>query len=278
MLSEITATVGKKSAGRISDALLGAGAMSVSSMDTADVLKTRITVLADDSLIEILKPVLYPHEYTVKTVGERDWINEWTGQFRPVTVENVCVITSPDIPVTCDLPVIVIDPRDAFGAGTHPTTVICLSLMKEYFGSNGNAISGQMMIDAGTGSGILAIVAEISGMGKIDAFDNDPKAISRAVRNGNLNGSCRIRFFESDISGAVTGKRYDLVTANLQTAVIEKHIHELAAMLDDEGTMIISGISERWNTEIRGLFRKQSLETVRVVEYESWMGFMVRKK
>jgi ribosomal protein L11 methyltransferase len=277
MLFEITATVGKKSARKISDALLGAGAMSVSSIDAADVMKTRITVLADDSLFEMLKPVLYPHEYTVKSVEERDWINEWTGQFRPVTVDGVCVITSPNIAVTSDLPVIVIDPRDAFGAGTHPTTVICLSLLKEYLVSCNKTISEMMMIDAGTGSGILAIAAEIFGVRRIDAFDNDPKAISQAVINGSLNESCRIRFFESDISGSVTDKRYDLVTANLQTAIIEKHIHELAAMLDDDGAMIISGISERWNNEISGLFRAQYLEIVQSMERESWMGYLVRK-
>jgi ribosomal protein L11 methyltransferase len=276
MLFEITATVDKKSGRRISDALMSAGAMSVSAM--VDGLKTTIKVLADEASLEILKSALYPHEYTVSSVEEKDWINEWTSQFRPVTVEGVCVITSPDIKVTSDLPVIVIDPRDAFGAGTHPTTVICLSLLKEYTVSYGNAISEHIMIDAGTGSGILAIAAEIFGMGRIDAFDNDPRALSRAERNGDLNKSGRIRFFESDIAGACTAERYDLVTANLQTAVIEDHISGLIGMIKDDGAMILGGISEKWNKEISDIFQAQSLEIVQSMERETWMGYLLRKK
>ncbi len=170
--------------------------------------------------------------------------------------------------------VINLDPLDAFGDGHHPTTRLCASLLQEYlddFPMEGRAELS--MIDVGTGTGILAITACLSGVGEVELFDYDPLSVQKASFNAGLNGIDGLRPFQADLYDYRFKKKYDLITANLLTNLIEDNILSLSDALVPGGVLIISGIGEKWTDDMIKLFSENNLAIRRHKILEGWNGF-----
>jgi ribosomal protein L11 methyltransferase len=132
---------------------------------------------------------------------------------------------------------IVIDPSTGFGTGHHETTRLCLSLLQSL------DLAERRVIDAGTGSGVLAIAAAKLGASSVVAFDEDPEALSNARDNVARNDvSSRVDVQEAEL-GTFRGNPADVVVANLTGAVIQKHARQLAALVVPGGRLIVSGFS-----------------------------------
>ncbi len=145
-----------------------------------------------------------------------------------------------------------LDPGLAFGTGNHETTRLCverLVALAEEHGTSGR------VIDAGCGSGILALSAALLGYRDIVGFDNDPEAVRVSEENAALNHlTGRVGFFTGDLVGGLTGREAEFVLANIQADVLMKFAAQLVRAVAPGGTLVLSGILANENAQVRTTF------------------------
>lgn len=179
-------------------------------------------------------------------VSERDWAEEWKKHYYPVQVGSVLITPSWIKPERGDAEVVVeLDPGMAFGTGTHPTTQMCISELK--FASP----KGKTVLDLGSGSGILSIVAAKLGSVQVDAVDNDRVAIEVAKENARRN-SCPINFIQDDAFEMFASSGHDLVVANIGFSACEK-LAEIHQRTGKKCTLILSGFPAERLSDFTGI-------------------------
>lgn len=176
--------------------------------------------------------------------------------------------------------IIKIDPFDSFGDGHHPTTRLCGILLEEVLKNPEmkNHVSNIAMLDIGTGSGILAIAAWALGIRNIELFDYDQVSVEKAVKNLKMNGITPLVPFTADIYQYNTDKKFDIITANLLSKLLEDNVNKLIELLKPEGRLIVSGVSTKWTDGLIKLFSKNGLEIIKHNTIEEWNGFIFRIK
>lgn len=145
-----------------------------------------------------------------------------------------------------------LDPGMAFGTGNHETTRLVVERMVELAAEAG--ASGRV-IDAGCGSGILALSAALLGHTDVAAFDNDPLAVDVSRENAGLNGLAgRVEFFVGDLVTGLAGRHAELVLANIQADVLMRFARELLGAVAPGGTLVLSGILATELSQVRDAF------------------------
>ncbi len=145
-----------------------------------------------------------------------------------------------------------LDPGMAFGTGNHETTRLCCERLALYAVRRGN--SGRI-IDAGCGSGILALSAAKLGFQTISGFDNDPESIRVSRENAELNALAgKVDFQVGDLVTGLAGRKAELLMANIQSDVLMRFVDELCAAVAPEGELVLSGILSRELDEVRTKF------------------------
>lgn len=215
----------------------------------------------------------------VERVDESSWINAWADSYTGHELTpNIYVRASGSaLPEKRYNYIIEIDPRDSFGDGHHSTTRLCAGLLEEYL-AGGNDPAGFSMLDMGAGSGILAMTGYILGVRDIELFDIDPKSVSMTAKNFGLNGITGISPFRADLYMFRPERRYDIITANLLTGLVEDNIDTIISAMQMDGITILSGISVKWTDEVKRLFVEKELVISRHRKLEGWNGFMLKKR
>jgi ribosomal protein L11 methyltransferase len=152
----------------------------------------------------------YPARGQVATrqVAQEDWAEEWKKYYRPFSVGSTYICPSWLEPAPAPGQTLVrLDPGLAFGTGTHPTTQLCLRELAE-------RCRDKTVLDLGSGSGILSIVAIKSGARQVTAVDNDELAVRVAAENARVNG-CSFRQVQGDAFALYAQGDYDLAVANI---------------------------------------------------------------
>ena len=144
----------------------------------------------------------------------------------------------------------------AFGTGEHATTAMSLRLLEE---TTRKFSPGWRLLDAGTGSGILALAARKLGAGKALGLDKDPRAIATARQNARLNRIGRVEFRVADILCFNPETRYELVTANLFSELLIAALPMFRRALRSNGWLIFSGV-----------LRAQASEVIAAVLHAGW--------
>ncbi len=165
------------------------------------------TLIDEAELLAALPEELRTSGHVTLTTEDipRDWIEGWRDHFKPVVIGEVRVRPPWEEPAEPDGPLVdvVINPGLAFGTGLHPTTRGTLTLLQEAGDPGGGCVSCGSVVDAGTGSGILAIAAAKLGWGPVFAFDSDAVALASARENVVENGVAGIvEMHQTDIEGA----------------------------------------------------------------------------
>ncbi|HPS58529.1 MAG TPA: 50S ribosomal protein L11 methyltransferase [Spirochaetota bacterium] len=215
---------------------------------------------------------------SVSVVNESTWMHAWAENFtgHELTDNLYAAAAGSPLPGKEYTHIITIDPRDSFGDGHHPTTRLCACLLQDYLLEQANPWN-LAMIDVGTGSGLLAIEAYILGIRMIELFDIDELSVKMVEKNLQLNGITGLKPFVGDIYNFSFNKKYDVVTANLLTGLLEDNISSLAGALAMGGVMIISGISAKWTSLARRLIMQNNLIILKHKKLEGWNGFMLHK-
>lgn len=179
----------------------------------------------------------YKAHFKAWKFGRLNWVPVWEqGTFVPAPGEQVLWL----------------DPGMAFGTGNHETTRLCCERLARFAEQREN--SGRV-IDAGCGSGILALSAAKLGFTQLAGFDNDPEAIRVSGENAVLNGLAgRVDFFVGDLVTGLAGRSADLVMANIQADVLMRFAPELCAAVAPGGQLVLSGILGQELDTVRAKF------------------------
>ncbi len=213
---------------------------------------------------------------TFVSVPEVDWNAEWKKRFKPIRVSDRFTVKptwekleEPETPF-----VIEIDPKQAFGTGSHETTKLMLQLLEQH------EVTGLHVLDAGTGTGILAIAAEMLGAAQVLAFDNDPVAIEAAHENVARNlADAKIRLLVAapDNCGIVP-RSFHLVLANMTKNIIFEHFAALESAVAAGGHLLLSGILATELDEVRArLSHHPELEVKQKQALGEWIALSVQK-
>lgn len=145
-----------------------------------------------------------------------------------------------------------LDPGLAFGTGNHETTRLCVERLVKLAGTRGTAGT---VIDAGCGSGILALSAALLGFREIDGFDNDPEAVRVSEENAARNAlTGRVRLTVADLVTGLAGRCAAVVLANIQADVLGRFSRELLNAVNPGGSLVLSGILAGENASVREIF------------------------
>ena len=151
-----------------------------------------------------------------------------------------------------------LDPGMAFGTGNHETTRLCVERLTELEArqsANGTKVGRRRVIDAGCGSGILALSAAKLGFEEVAGFDNDPEAVKVSEENAELNGLAgRVQFYVGDLVSGLAGKSAEVLLANILANVLMQFAPQLVAAVAPGGTLVLSGILAVESAQVRAVF------------------------
>ena len=197
-------------------------------------------------------------------IKETNWNRVWESNFDPVIVDDFVAIRADfHKPIPGVLHEIIITPKMSFGTGHHATTYMMIGQMRRL------NFAGKSVLDFGTGTGVLAILAEKLGAKKIIAVDNDPWSIENGKENIARNNctSIDIRLFDSaDING-----RLDIIFANINKNVILDNIKYFKHLLSKDGLLLLSGVLPEDKREILERCRQAGLKLNSEAQSHNWL-------
>ncbi|MET0299143.1 MAG: 50S ribosomal protein L11 methyltransferase [Flavitalea sp.] len=199
-----------------------------------------------------------------ENIPETNWNAEWEKDFVPVTVNRFCAVRAAFHPPVPDVQYdIVITPRMSFGTGHHATTWLVLSEMEAI------DFKGKKVLDYGTGTGVLAILAEKLGATRTLAIDNDKWSIENAADNFTENQCSGIELVES--SEIETDEQFDVILANINRNVLLAQMEALAQHLSKDGVLLMSGLLSGDQDIITEKANKSGLKVKNAREREGWI-------
>ncbi|MDF2944347.1 MAG: prmA [Herbinix sp.] len=221
---------------------------------------------------------------TITETEDKDWINNWKEFFKPFRVDDTIVIKPTWEELTDrkeeDL-IIEIDPGTSFGTGAHETTKLCIVGLKQYMKQD------FVILDAGTGSGILSIIAKKLGAKEVLGIDIDPNATNSAMENAKVNklplqmdnlSFVTGNIIEDDGVRTQIGKeKYDMVVANILADVIIPLSDVIGENLKPGGIFISSGIINTKEAAVREAIEKNHFKILEVNKMGDWVSFVAEK-
>ncbi|PSL47721.1 [LSU ribosomal protein L11P]-lysine N-methyltransferase [Chitinophaga niastensis] len=217
----------------------------------------------------VLQSILQPHgiTYTKETILPVNWNAVWESNFQPVQVDNFCGIRAAFHPPFSPEPEyeIVITPKMAFGTGHHATTASMIKLMQEL------SFTGKSVFDFGTGTGILAILAEMMGATTVDAIDYDEWAVNNALENITANNMDKVKVWQADTLDAITAG-YDIVLANINCNILLRFMADMRRLLQPGGKLLLSGIMPSDEAQIVAAAIPQGFVLEKKIEKDNWLA------
>lgn len=223
-------------------------------------------------------------ELKVSVTEDKDWINNWKEFFKPFRVDDTIVIKPTWEELEEQRPedlVIEIDPGTSFGTGAHETTKLCIIGMKKYLKED------TVVLDAGSGSGILSIIAKKLGAREVLGIDIDSNATNSAMENAEVNhllletGNLQFttgNIIEDDGIRTQIGKeKYDLVVANILADVIIPLSGVIAENMKAGGIFISSGIINTKEESVKEALEKNHFTILEVNRMGDWVSFVAQK-
>ena len=210
---------------------------------------------------------------TWRNVQDEDWSAAWKARWTTQRMtERLFVVPSwePMPALAAGEAGIRMDPGMAFGTGTHATTQGCLSLAEEWLQG------GERVLDVGTGTGILAFGALALGAGRAVGVDTEPPAVLAAAENAALNGLAD-RFVVHRGSVEATEGTFDLVFANLLAPLLVHLAPALAGRLGEGGTLIVSGLLERQESEVVAALAREGLCVAARFTSDGWLALRLER-
>ncbi len=218
---------------------------------------------------------------TESETEDKDWINNWKTYFKQFYVDDILIIPSWEEvkEEDKDKMIIHIDPGTAFGTGMHETTQLCIRQLKKY------VTPETELLDVGTGSGILSIIALKLGAKHAVGTDLDPCAVPAVEENKEANGIPAEAFDmmigniidDKTVQDTVGYEKYDIVTANILADVLVPLTPVIVHQMKPGGLYITSGILDVKEEVVKEAATAAGLEIVEVTHQGEWVSVTARK-
>ena len=214
---------------------------------------------------------LYPSlVYTRSIVENINWNQQWEQSFEPVVVDDFVAIRAHfHQPIKNVQHEIIITPKMSFGTGHHGTTYIMMQHMQQL------DFTGKTVLDFGTGTGVLAILAEKLGAEKILGIDIDEWSIINAKENIAQNDCTKIIIEEHDT--IPLHQNYDVILANINLNVITANLKAIVAVANKGCIIIFSGFLKENEAQIQAEFKNAGLRFVSILQKGEWIAITVLK-
>jgi ribosomal protein L11 methyltransferase len=204
--------------------------------------------------------------FNITSIPEQNWNAVWESNFEPVVVDDFCAIRADfHQPIKNVQHEIIITPKMSFGTGHHATTYMMIEQM-----SNIN-FTKKRVFDFGTGTGILAILAQKLGAASITAIDNDEWSIENAKENFQKNDVHSITLYRSS---AMPKDSFDIILANINRNVLNEYASALVSILSPKGVLLVSGILKEDERVIVAAFN--ILQPIKVQQNKNWISILFR--
>jgi ribosomal protein L11 methyltransferase len=208
----------------------------------------------------------------------KDWLAEWKKGFVAFKlIGGVWVVPSwLEKPAEAEHQIL-IDPGMAFGTGTHATTKMASYFVHKLAKENADQIKNWTLLDVGTGTAILAVLAEICGYGLMTGIEIDPEARRKARENCELNKTQNIEISDQQLDEIKS--QYDVVVANIIDGVLIKLKKDLIKSVKLGGHLFLTGILQERDNLFFDKFIEASpeLKVIRRIQKDEWVGYWVQK-
>jgi ribosomal protein L11 methyltransferase len=209
--------------------------------------------------------------YQQEIVAEQNWNALWESNFPPVIVDDFCTIRADFHNIEVNTPYeILITPKMSFGTGHHATTQLVMMLMRE------TELKGKTVLDFGTGTGVLAILAEMLGAKDITAIDNDDWCVENAKENTARN-KCKHVTIEKGSLDEVVQTPKDVILGNINRHILLHYMDALYKRLNSGGTIIMSGLLTADRDIILAAAEASGFQFVTIKEQTNWIAVKLVK-
>lgn len=208
-------------------------------------------------------------------VDDEDWANNWKRYYKEFKLSNRIVICPSwieegDAELEKGAIKVILDPGSAFGTGTHETTSMCAEILDNVI------MPDTSVLDLGTGSGILAIIASKLGAKSVDAVDIDSLAVKVAEENCAINDCPNVNCYTGELK-SVKNAPYDLIVANIIADVIAEIACDIPADLAEDGIFVCSGIINTKKDLVIEALEKAGMEIVAEQSKNDWMAYIAKR-
>ncbi|UKI42215.1 MAG: 50S ribosomal protein L11 methyltransferase [Candidatus Melainabacteria bacterium] len=210
-----------------------------------------------------------------RVVENEDWSKKWKENWKPFNITDKIVICPSweEYQKKKKEIVIKIDPSNAFGTGVHATTSLCAKKIEEYLPCKLKTNPNLNLLDLGTGSGILSIIASILGCKDVLGVDIDESVIKTAIDNVNMNHVKNVKICEGTAKNIIG--TYDIIVANILHNIIIKELDVWKKLLKKDGIMILSGILDEKKELVLEKIKELNLKVVSVEQKKEWVCICV---
>ncbi|MBX2955720.1 MAG: 50S ribosomal protein L11 methyltransferase [Cyclobacteriaceae bacterium] len=183
---------------------------------------------------------LTPIVFFIDRVEKKNWNEEWEKSYEPIIVDDTIIIRAHFHKPEKIYPYeIIITPKMSFGTGHHQTTHLMLKAQLNIDHKN------KLVMDAGTGTAVLAIMASKLGARKVEAFDIDSWSVENGNENAEVNHCVNINIQQGKISELTFPESFDIILANINKNILLEEMHEYATRLKPGGKLLLSGFYEK---------------------------------
>ncbi|MCX6213491.1 50S ribosomal protein L11 methyltransferase [Spirosoma sp.] len=211
--------------------------------------------------------------YEVNSLEKRNWNAEWERDYEPIEVADQVRVRASfhesDARFRYD---IVINPKMSFGTGHHETTAM---MMEQQLGLD---FSGKSVLDVGSGTGILAILAAKMGADNVLAFDIEEWAVENARENAELNSCPQVTVFQGTIADVDSTNQYEIVLANINRNVLLAEIPTYTNLLTRNGQLVVSGFYEHDAADIEQKAAESGLALTNRLTTNQWTSLSFNKR
>jgi ribosomal protein L11 methyltransferase len=213
----------------------------------------------------------YSIPYTISDIEQQNWNAQWERSFEPVVVGDFCTIRAdfhePTVNTRFE---IVITPKMSFGTGHHATTQLMIGKMKDI------DMEQKQVLDFGTGTGVLAILAEKLHATAVLAIDNDEWSVENTKENIGRNNAERIEILQGSLEIA-ENRSFDVILANINRHILLQYMQQMYVLLNKGGKIIMSGLLTSDREIILEAAEKQGFILESEGENNNWIVLIFKK-
>jgi ribosomal protein L11 methyltransferase len=206
--------------------------------------------------------------YKKKIIEKTNWNKVWESNFQPVIVDDFAAVRADfHQPITTVLHEIIITPKMSFGTGHHATTYMMMEQMKDIDFTN------KTVFDFGTGTGILAILAEKLGASSIVAIDVDGWSIENTKENIEKNHCAKI---EVSLSSVIPTQQFEIILANINRNVILDYLPQLKKAIVPKGYILLSGLLATDEQDIVKACEALNWQLLKQKQKNNWISLLFK--